>query len=78
MELRQHRTSQPTTAVSPVLPRRVVALRQPVSSRVRQTSSRHQQYIRLADSVLERLRDACGGRERDHRITVIELPEAIA
>ena len=40
-----------------VQPRKVVALkRSPVSSRVRQTSNKHQQYIRRAELVLKRLR----------------------
>ncbi len=70
-------SSQPPTPTAPH--RRVVTLRQPpVSSRVRQTSNRHQQYIQLADSVLKRLRDAFGGSRSEHRITVIQLPEALA
>ncbi len=70
-EIQERNSSQPTIAAPPPpsAPRRkVVALRQPTSTRVRQTSNRHQQYIRLADSVLKRLRD---------RITVVQLPEAI-
>ncbi len=68
----QERNSPSTIAVppTPTVPhRKVVALRQPASTRVCQTSNRHQQYIRLADSVLERLRD---------RIVVVQLPEALA
>ncbi len=51
----------PSTIAAPLTPtvprRKVVALRQPASTRVRFPSSRHQQYIQLADSVLKRLRD---------------------
>ncbi len=68
----QERNSPSTVAVPPTLTvphRKVVALRQPASTRVRLPSSRHQQYIQLADSVLKRLRD---------RITVVQLPEALA
>lgn len=68
----QERNSPSIIAVPPtltVLRRKVVALRQPASTRVRLPSSRHQQYIHLANSVLKRLRD---------RITVVQLPEALA
>ena len=71
-EIQERNSSQSTiTALPPpsAPPRRVVTLRQPTSTRVRQTSNRHQQYIRLADSVLKRLRD---------RIVVVQLPEALA
>ncbi len=71
-EIQERNSSQPTIAAppTPTVPhRRVVALRQPVSTLFRLPSSRYQQYIQLADSVLERLRD---------RIVVIQLPEAIA
>ena len=71
-ELRERNSPQSTITVPPTstAPRRkVVALRQPASTRVRLPSSRHQQYIQLADSVLKRLSD---------RITVVQLPEAIA
>jgi len=70
-EIQERNSSQPTITAShapSVPPRRVVTFRQPISTRVRQTSNRHQQYIRLADSVLKRLRD---------RITVVQLPEAL-
>ncbi|KJH69772.1 hypothetical protein [Aliterella atlantica] len=63
---------QPPIAVppTPTVPRRrVVALRQLVSTRVRLPSNWHQHYIRLADSVLERLRN---------RIVVVQLLEEIA
>jgi len=63
---------QSTIAAPPTLTvphRRVVALRQPGSTRVRLSNNRHQQYIQLADSVLKHLRD---------RIVVVQLPEAIA
>lgn len=69
-EHQSRNSSQPTTVTPPVPPRRVIALREPlVSTRVRLPSSRHQHYIRLANSVLKRLRD---------RITVVELPEALS
>ena len=71
-EIQERNSSQSTiTALPPpsAPPRRVVTLRQPTSTRVRQTSNTHQQYIRLADSVLKRLRD---------RIVVVQLPEALA
>ena len=49
--------------------RKVVALEQPpVSTTVRLPSNKHQQYIRLAERVLKRLRD---------RSTVVQLPEAL-
>ena len=52
-----------------VQPSQVVALVQPpVSIRVRLPSNKHQQYIRLANSVLKRLRD---------RSTIVQLPEAL-
>ena len=59
-EIQERNSSQPTIIATPPTstpPRRVVALRQPTSTRVRQTSNRHQQYIRLAERVLEQLRD---------------------
>ena len=60
-KIQKRNSSQPTITAPPALsapPRRVVTLRQsPVSSRVRLPSSRHQQYIRLAERVLEQLRD---------------------
>jgi restriction system protein len=71
-KIQERNSAQSTIAAPPALsapPRRVVTLRQPTSTRVRQTSNRHQQYIRLADSVLKRLRD---------RIVVVQLPEALA
>lgn len=47
----------------------MVALKQPpVSTRVRLPSNKHQQYIRLANFVLKRLRD---------RSTIVHLPEAL-
>lgn len=59
-------SSQP--ALTPVLPGKVVALRQPpVSNRVRLPSSRHQQYIRQANLVLKQLRSG-----------EVQLPKAIA
>ncbi len=52
-----------------VAPRQLVALKSPpVSSRVRQTSNKHQQNIRRAELVLKRLRE---------RSTVVQLPEAL-
>ncbi len=72
-KIQERNSSQPTITAPPppsAPPLRVVALRQPpASTRVRLPSSRHQQYIQLADSVLKRLRD---------RITVVQLPEALA
>ncbi len=68
----QERNSPSTIAapLTPTVPRRkVVALRQPASTLFRLPSSRHQQYIQLADFVLKRLRD---------RIVVVQLPEALA
>ena len=48
-------TSEPPVAVIPI--RQVVALKQPpASSKVRIPSKKHQQYIRLAERVLKRLR----------------------
>jgi restriction system protein len=70
-EIQERNSLQPTITAPPppsAPPRKVVALRQPTSTRVRQTSNRHQQYIRLGDSVLKRLRD---------RITVVQLPKAL-
>ena len=61
-KIQKRNSSQPTITAPPALSvpaRRVVTLRQPpVSSRVRLLSSRHQQYIRLAERVLEQLRDS--------------------
>ena len=70
-QFRERNSPQPTIAAPPTLTtphRQVVALRQPVLSRVRLPSNRHQRYIQLADSVLKRLRD---------RSTVVQLPEAL-
>ncbi len=64
-EIQERNLSQPTiTAPLPpsAPPRRVVTFRQLTSTRVHQTSNRHQQYIRLADSVLKRLRDLSSAR----------------
>ena len=56
--------------VAAVAPRQLVAVKSPpVSSRVRLKSKKHQQYIRLANPVLKRLRD---------RFTVVQLPEALS
>lgn len=56
-EQQSRQRSQPTTVSTPVLPRRVVARRQPpVSTKVRLPSSRHQHYIQQANLVLEQLR----------------------
>lgn len=67
-ESKQQITSEfPPVAVQT---RKVVALKQPPdSARVRLPSNKHQQYIRLAELVIKRLRD---------RSIIVELPEAIA
>ena len=52
-----------------VQPRQLVALKSPsVPTRVRLKNKKHQQYIRLAEIVLKRLRD---------RSTIVQLPEAL-
>ncbi len=69
-EIQERNSSQSTITAPPpsALLRRVVTFRQPpVSARVRLPSSRHQQYIRLADSVLEQLRSG-----------EVQLPKALA
>ncbi|PSB30611.1 restriction endonuclease [Chlorogloea sp. CCALA 695] len=70
-EIQERNSSQPTITAPPppsAPPRRVVTLRQPpVSTRVRLPSSRHQQYIRLAERVLKRLRSG-----------EVQLPKALA
>ncbi len=55
-EIQERNSAQSTITAPSVPPRKVVTLRQPpVSTRVRLPSSRHQQYICLAERVLERL-----------------------